>query len=307
MLPLRIVWSWRARTIASALAAVSVAVTVWAVVDPKSSAWVVIGGGLLAAVTACMALETYVYRVEGDAAGLRRRSLRGPDALAWSEVRGVRLVDSRHNGLAIVHTRTGDLDAAFHLRLLTESRGTGSLGSPSSRRPWNFNAWMVGFDELRALVAEHEWPRLDEPVVEESPRLAKVLVRLSEANEIGTQIAFGFALFFVVFMASVAILVEVDLTGNFLLDLVLVAGALLAGAGLVDALVKSRGARLMAQEDASDRERRTLWLANAASLIGGVLVLVAFVPRALAGGPNVWVDWILVGMGAMALLGALRP
>lgn len=311
MVPLRIVWSWRARVIASGLAAASVAVTVWAANDPRSSVWVVIGGGLLAAVISLMALETYVYRVDGDAAGLRRRSLRGADGLAWSEIRGVRLFRSRDTGLAIVHTRTGDLDEAFHLRLITESRGAQPLDSsapgPPSRRPWNFNGWMVGYGELRALAAERGWPPIVEPVVEVHPRAARALGILSEVNGIGTQIAFGFALFFLVFMASVGIAAEYEVTGNFFVDLALAAGALLGCAGLVDALLKRQGARRRAQEDASEREVRTLWMAHAAGLIGGVMFLVMFVPRALAGGPDVWVDWVLVGMAVLALLGALLP
>jgi hypothetical protein len=298
MVPLRIVWSWRARAVASGLAVASAAIAGWVAVDPRSSVWAVIGGGLFAATCVFMALETYVYRVDGDATGLRRRSLRGAGALAWSEIRGVRLVETHHNGLAIVHTRTSDLAEAFHVRLIAE---------PRARRPWDFNAWMAGFDDLRALVAERGWSPLEEPAAAEDPRVATALRVLNDANEIGTQIVFGFALVFVLFVASVAIVAGADVepTGHFFLDLVLVAGALLGCAGLVDALIKLRGARLMVQDGASDRERRTLWIANAASLIGGVLVLVAFVPRALAGGPDAWVAWVLVGMGAAALLGAL--
>lgn len=311
MSPLRIAWSRRARAIASGLAAASVAVAVWAAYDPKTSVWGAIGAGLVAVVTSLMALETYVYRVEGDAAGLRRRSLRGADGLAWSEIRGVGLVRSRDSGVAIVHTRTGQLDEAFHLRLIIESRGAQPLESngpgPSSRRPWQFNAWMAGYDDLRALVAERGWPALNEPAVEMNPRLARGLGILGEVNGIGTLITFGFALFFLVFMASAGIAAEFAVTGDFFVDLVLAAIALLAGAGLVDALLKRFGGRQTAQEEASDRERRTLWLAHASALIGGVMFLMMFVPRALAGGPNVWVDWILVGVGAAALLGGLRP
>lgn len=309
MSPLRIVWSWRARAIASGLAVVSAAVTVWAAIDPRTSAWTAIGGGLLAGVTALMALETYVYRVDGDAAGLRRRSLRGTDTLAWAEIRGVQLVDSRDTGLAIVHTPTRDLGAAFHLRLITELRGPAAQGSslpgPASRRPWKFNAWMRGYDELRGLAAERGWPVVVEPPVREGRWVALVLLSLAAINELGSQLVWGFALFFMLFMASLAIVSEVEPTGNFWLDLVLVASALLGVAGLVDVLIKRYGGRREAQEDAGDGERRALWMAHAASLIGGALFLVMFVPRALAGGPGV--EWFLVGLGVLGLIGALRP
>lgn len=310
MVPLRIVWSWRARAVASGLAAASAAITVWAAVAPKSPASTVIFCGLVAAVTAGMALETYVYRVDGDAAGLRRRSLRGTDTLAWEDVRGVRLVDTRDTGLAVVHTRTGNLGAAFHVQLLTQPHGAGPHGSslrgPASRRPWRFNAWMSGYDELRRLVAARGWAALDEPLAEVDPRTAKVIEGLDAVNEIGRQIVWGFALLFMTFMASVG-LVDLDLRRDFFLDVALVAGALLMGAALVDALLKWFGGRAAAQAYASPGERRTLWMIHAASLIGGVLFLAMFVPRALAGGPDVWVDWVLVGFGALALFGALRP
>lgn len=298
--PLRIVWSWRARAIAAGLTALSALATVRAALDPKTAAWVVIAAGLLTAVCAYKTAEMLVYRVTVDAAGLRRRSLRGTDELPWHAVRGVRLVATRHEGMAIVHTLTLEYIESFHARLITDDRGA---------RPWDFNAWMDGYRPLLRDIAGRELPPLVELRAPESPRVQRALDVLDTANAIGTQLVFGFALLFFLFIGSVAIVAggHVRLTGRFGLDLVLVASALLGAAGLVDALVKLLGARRLVLDGVAVRERRTYWMANAASLIGGVLVLVAFVPRALAGGhPSGWVDWVLVAMGGIMVYGALR-
>ena len=65
------------------------------------------------------------------------------------------------------------------------------------------------------------------------------------------------------------------------------------------------GARYGGSSDPEDR--RTQWLMNAAGLIGGVLLVVWFLPRGLRGEDEpAWVTWILVAMGVFLIYGALR-
>jgi Ca2+/Na+ antiporter len=290
---LRIVWTWRARAIASAFAAATAALTVWAAVDPRSDAWVAIATALLATVWTLVAVETHVFRVDADSEGLRRRSLRGADTLAWSAIRAVRLVDTRQESMAIVHARTTHLGAAFHVRLVTEREGG---------RPWNFNGWMDGFDDLLGIVAEREWPRLTTPQAPDSPLLGWTLRVLGRVIELGWAIVAGFALLFALFMASLYIVdAGVEPTRYFGFDLLIVALALLAAAWLVDSLVRKLGARRLLRDGLVERSRAD-WMMSAAGLVFGVLMLVLFVPEALAGDSGAW---LLVGLGALGLLGTL--
>ncbi|WAS94901.1 PH domain-containing protein [Nannocystis punicea] len=335
---LRLVWSWRARAIASIFAAGTAALAVWAAYDPRSDAWVTVATALLATVCTLAAVETHVFRVDADSEGLRRRSLCGTDTLAWTAIQAVRLVDTRHEGMAIVHARTTNLGAAFHVRLVTAGRslktapgpceaprpvreesrtgpnsatscpkGHADSGRPGpfqrpageGGRPWKFNRWMDGFDDLLGIVAERGWPRLTDPPAPDSPLLEWVLWILRRFIELGREIVAGFVLLFSLFFASTYIVAAgAEPTRNFGLDLLIVALALLAAASLVGSLVRKLGARRLLRDDPS----RADWMMSTAGLIFGTLVLVLFVPEALAGDRGAW---LLIGLGALGLLGGL--
>lgn len=295
-----ITWSWRARAVAGLLAAASGGSTVWAALDARTSAAVAVAGGALALVLAILALETCVFRVRVDGEGLRRRSLRGTDAIAWREVRGVRLFASRHEGFQIVHRRTDDFAAATHARLVPAS---------GDRRPWDFNGWMRGFDGLLAYAQEHKLPALFDVESVDPPVVARTLRALNRANAIGLQMVAGFALFFTLFVAAVGVVagLDVNVTGNILVDLGLVAVGILAVVLLIGEGATLLGVRRPASDEATPDELRVRGLMTAASLVGGVLLLIAFVPRALAGADaEVWVDWVLVAMGVLLVHGGLR-
>lgn len=296
---LQLVWSWRARALALASTAATAAISAWAAHDPKTAAWVPVAGAAVTLAFARVAAESLVFRVRVDAVGFTRRSLRGADALAWSELRGVRLIASRHEGAAIVHSQTTDPLEAFHARLLTDR---------AVARPWDFNGWMTGFDALLALAFERELPCAIEPPPPGHPLAAATLRALDTVNAIGFQLLAGFALLFCLFVGSVSIVVglRLHLTRHFFLDLLLVALALLGLATLIRELARTVGARRLAHGGAP--VHRTDWLMDTASLIGGVLLLVAFIPRALAGAEpdHDWATWLLVVFGAFMVYASLR-
>jgi hypothetical protein len=293
-----IVWSWGARATACGFMAAFAALAMWAAVDPRTSASVVVFAGSFALACALLAVETWVFRVRVDAEGLRRRSLRGTDALAWHEVRAVRSIASRHEGMSIVHRRTSDIAEAFHVRLVTGRAGA---------RPWDFNGWMTGLDALvaelaaRALPQDLAWPTPVPPIA------ARALRVLEAANSVGLQLVAGFSLLFVLGVASMAIVSALDLawTGHILLDVLLVGLGLLGCLGLLGSLAKLLGARRFVASGGSAGERRTAWMLDAAGSLGGVLLVVAFVPRVL-GGAGDWGDWLLLAFGVGLVASALR-
>lgn len=114
-----------------------------------------------------------------------------------------------------------------------------------------------------------------------------------------------YALVFMLFAAALGLVagLDVTLTGNILIDLVLVA-VILFGAvyGLMRAL-RAIGARRRSSEVGPPHAE---WPFEAAGLVGGLLLVVVFLPRALSAADRSWFDVVFALVGAVMSLGTLR-
>lgn len=296
---LTITWGPRARALVLLMPIVFAALAVWGSVRPGASAATVLGSAAMALVGAGLAIEAFYARTEVSARGLTHRTLRGRRSITWPEVRLALLVASRQYATTITHRRTLDPERATHV-ILVGASGTG--------RRWAFNCWMTGFTGLLREVAKRDLIAIQDPEAAPPSFADKAAKRLEEVNAGLTQLIMGFAFLFFLFVASCVVVTGQGLviSGDIFVDVGLVAAAMALVVRLIAvAAWLIGGARYGGSTD--PRERQTNWLMNATGLVGGVLFIYWFLPRALSGDDERgWVLWILVAMGAFIVYGSLR-
>ncbi|MCB9705200.1 MAG: hypothetical protein H6711_25220 [Myxococcales bacterium] len=296
-------WGWRLRAAGLALALVCAALGAWALGDPASSSEAKIVSLSGAVIAAFVAVELFTMRTTIDERGLRRRSLAGRIEVAWRQVRVALLFTAEPRDGGVAHLRTVDPRAATHVVLRLD---------PPGARPWSFNAWMDGFPALVEALAERDLLGVVDPG-EPPPSAAEALMdrglkRLNRLNEGLYRVIAGFALVFVLLVAGLVLVVgaDVSLTGDILIDAPLCSAILFGALVLVCGLLRALGAgRRPARGDFVPGGLG--WTMSAAGLLGGLLLLIGFVPRALGGEVDKpWVDGVLAAVGAFLVYGALR-
>lgn len=298
--PLDLRWGRRVRVAGTLGLAASIGLTAWARIHPGASAFTVGGAAALALVMLVGVVAMFVFRVRVDEKLFERRTIRGVDTLAWEEVEAAVLVATHVRGNTIVHTRTLDPAAASHVLLYPHKGG----------RRWHFHAWMTEFPALVAAARSRDLVTLERPEAGPLTRgeqvLGRVLDRGDGFNRLGAGIVGWFALVFVLFVASLSLVdfFAVSVFGPFFVHLTLVALALLGLVYGLTLVLRAVGALRDVDDTgaASDGE----WPMAAASLIGGVLLVVGFLPRALDGDAREWLDALLVVVGIFFVWVPLR-
>lgn len=298
--PLELRWGRRVRVAGVLGLAASLGLTVWASVHPGAAALTVGGAAALTLVALASVVSMFVFRVRLDEKMFVRRTIRGADTLAWEEVEAAILVESHVRGNTIVHARTLDPAAASHVLLYPFKGG----------RRWHFHRGMTDFPALVAAARGRDLVTLDRPDARLPSRGERVLeqaaVKLDGFNRLGAGIVGWFALLFVLFAASLSLVdfFAVSVFGPFFVYLALVALALL---GLVYGLTLAlRAVGGLRDVDDTGAPTDGEWPMAAASLIGGVLLIVGFLPRALDGDERTWLDALLVVVGALFVWAPLR-
>jgi hypothetical protein len=308
-------WGWRVRLAAIGMACALAACAVWAWRDPETTlAGAVVATGFAVA-GLVVAAALLVDRVRVDDRGLERRTLFRTRDLPWSAIDAALLVRTYQRGATIIHERVLDFDVAEHVILRCEGR-----------RSWSLNAWMDGFEALLAEVARRQLPRA--LVAVPMPRggqeaaalgLAPLPTRGGEAaaaglraldqfNAAGAVVLSAFALLFVLLVGAFALIfgLGVVITGSWIVDLGLVCVALLAALWGASRVLGRIGAARFGDADAvPGGVSRVDWMLSGAGLLGGILLLVGFIPRVFAGGENLWVDLVIAALAAFLVYSAI--
>ncbi|MEZ4382153.1 MAG: PH domain-containing protein [Nannocystaceae bacterium] len=301
-------WGWRLRLGGVAASLALAATSAWAWVDPRTSTLAAALATIAPILGVVVTLRLFRMRVRVDAEGLRGRYRFGERALPWSAVDAATLLRTYQRGATIIHEHVRDPAAAMHV-ILHERGGRG----------WAFNDWMSGFAELVAEVSRRGLVdrrgaavamTVDEASAgaheeDEESLAARGLRGIERFNRGGAAVLSAFALLFVLVVGAFALTLSagVRITGSWAVDLGLVAVGLFAALWGVSRVLSAIGAARF--EAPPGGASRVDWMLNGAGLLGGILLLVAFIPRALAGGDRLWVELLIAAMAALLVYSAI--
>jgi hypothetical protein len=247
----------------------------------------------VAAVAALLVVLAFMlrFRLGHDDSGLHWRTLARTRQVGWDQVLGVRMLEQWDDGDQILRRATRSAGAAFHVLIETRQ---GRI---------NLNRWMRGVPDLLAVLEQRGLLRHLPPLVQ--GRTEQALHRVTEtANTASDLILVGFGLFLGLLLVGFGGASKWPVTGNLLVDALLIALGLCGAVGGALAGARHlRRQRVLAGAPGGRWRARDL-LFGVASALGGGLLLYGFVPRALApAGEGVDIGLALMGLVLLGFAG----